>query len=412
MTGKITHSTVAIIGAGPAGLMAAEVLSQAGFTVTVYDAMPSAGRKLLQAGRGGLNVTHSEPYGDFVGRYGDKQSIISTWLEVFNADDLRQWLSELGIETFIGSSGRVYPMNMQAAPLLRLWLQRLRGLGVKFAMRHRCLGWNVAGELRFLHDDVESCINSDAILFAMGGASWARLGSDGAWKTWFESQGLSVSPFLPANCGFDIAWSSIFVDKFAGQPLKNVVLSFTDSKGLVQSKLGEAMLTQHGIEGSLVYALSAEMRDVLLSKGHLVVVLDLMPDVSLDKLQKTLSRSRAKQSLASFFKRQGLSAIQVGLLREVLSIPQLNDMTLVAKTLKQLPLTLLTTRPLDEAISTAGGVDFAQLTPTLMLKQKPGVFCAGEMLDWEAPTGGYLLTAVMASGKIAAQGIISFLSKS
>lgn len=400
---------IAIIGAGPAGLMAAEVLAQAGFSVTVYDAMASAGRKILQAGRGGLNVTHSEVYDDFVTRYGNKQPQITPWLEQFNANDLRQWMSDLGIETFVGSSGRVYPLNMQAAPFLRLWLQRLRGLGVKFAMRHRCLGWNQQGALCFNHQETALLIQPDATLFALGGASWSRLGSDGLWREWFEQQHINVVPFAPANCGFNLAWSAIFSKKFAGQPLKNIVLSFTDSHAQHHRKLGEAMITQHGLEGSLVYALSAALRDEIIAQGSIQVFADLLPDISLQKLQASLQKPRGKQSLATFFKRQGLSTLQVGLLREGLSAEQINDMSLVAKTLKHLALNLLSPRPIDEAISTTGGVNFAELTPKLMLKKMPGTFCCGEMLDWEAPTGGYLLTAVLASGKVAAQGIIEHL---
>lgn len=406
---KAMSKTIAIIGAGPAGLMAAEVLAQAGFALTVYDSMASAGRKILQAGRGGLNVTHSENYEEFVTRYGNKQPQITTWLEQFNADDLRQWMSDLGIETFVGSSGRVYPLNMQAAPFLRLWLQRLRSLGVKFAMRHRCIGWNQQGALCFNHQETALLIQPDATLFALGGASWSRLGSDGLWREWFEQQHINVVPFAPTNCGFNLAWSAIFSEKFAGQPLKNVVLSFKDCHGQRQTKLGEAMVTKHGLEGSLIYALSGALRDVILAKGSLTVLADLMPDTALEKLQTTLNKPRGKQSLASFFKRQGLSAVQVGLLREVLSPEQLNDMSQVAQTLKNLPLNFFNPRPIDEAISTAGGVDFAELTPHLMLKKMPGTFCCGEMLDWEAPTGGYLLTAVLASGKVAAQGIIEHL---
>ena len=408
---SLSQHSIAIIGAGPAGLMAAEVLAKAGLRVTVYDAMPSAGRKLLQAGRGGLNITHSEPYADFVQRYDAKSElIIHGWLTQFDANALRAWVSELGIETFVGSSGRVYPLNMQAAPLLRLWLHRLRAAGVQFAMRHTCLGWTDAGELRLQNPEGEIRINPDATLLAMGGASWPKLGSNGAWKSWFETDGISVSPFLPANCGFNVGWSSIFSEKFAGQPLKNVVLSVTDKKGQTHQKRGEAMLTAHGIEGSLIYALSANIRDALQLNSPVTVWADLMPDVSLDKLQNALGKPKGKQSLASFFKRQGLSAVQVGLLREVLTPQQLSDMALVAQTLKRLPIQIQSTRPIEEAISTAGGVSFSELTQGLMLTQKPGVFCAGEMLDWEAPTGGYLLTAVMASGIVAAKGVIEYLN--
>ncbi|WP_232023435.1 TIGR03862 family flavoprotein [Thiomicrorhabdus aquaedulcis] len=435
--GEALTPTVAIIGAGPAGLMAAECLAKQGVLVTVFDAMPSAGRKLLQAGRGGLNLTHSEAYDQFVSRYGDQSDVVNTWLHTLDANGLRQWASELGIETFIGSSGRVYPTSMQAAPLLRAWLTRLRGLGVQFAMRHRWQGWSAQGELRFLDQhhtparDVS--LTPNATVLALGGASWARLGSNGLWAELLSQRGVALAPFKPSNGGFNVGWSSVFAQKFAGQPIKNVALSFTDHAGKAWHKLGEAMITQHGLEGSAIYALSAPLRESLLAlnkhqdsnlnsnssssssqpglvNASLPLWLDLMPDKSPAQLQAQLLKPRGKQSLSSFLKRAGLNPVQIGLLREVLTSHQLNDMPTVARTLKALPLPILSPRPMDEAISTAGGVLLSELTEHLMLKHCPGVFCTGEMLDWEVPTGGYLLTAVLASAQVAAQGVLEHLN--
>lgn len=423
-------TTVAIIGAGPAGLMAAECLAKQGVLVTVFDAMPSAGRKLLQAGRGGLNLTHSEAYDQFVTHYGEQSDVVNTWLHTLDANGLRQWASELGIETFIGSSGRVYPTSMQAAPLLRAWLTRLRGLGVQFAMRHRWQGWNAQGELRFLdqhHTPArEVSLTPNATVLALGGASWARLGSNGLWAELLSQRGVALAPFKPSNGGFNVGWSGVFAQKFAGQPIKNVALSFTDHAGKTWHKLGEAMITQHGLEGSAIYALSAPLRDTLLAlndtspglvkatltagvSSALTLYADLMPDKTHASLHNTLAKPRGKQSLSSFLKRAGLNPVQIGLLREVLTPHQLNDMPAVARTLKALPLPILSPRPMDEAISTAGGVLLSELTEHLMLKHCPGVFCTGEMLDWEAPTGGYLLTAVLASAQVAAQGVEEYL---
>ncbi|BBP45694.1 NAD(FAD)-utilizing dehydrogenase [Thiosulfatimonas sediminis] len=412
---SVTSFSIAIIGAGPAGLMAADLLSQAGCQVTVYDAMPSAGRKLLQAGRGGFNLTHSEPYDDFIGRYTQREQHITPWLQQFNADDVRLWAEQLGVATYIGSSGRVYPTNMQAAPLLRAWLQRMKLAGVTFKMRHRWLGWTVDGAMQLQH--LEQTLNAtpSATVLAMGGASWPRLGSDGAWVKPLREAGIEIAPLLPANCGFNLLWSDIFKQRFAGLPIKNVRFSYTDLQGITHSKLGEAMLTEYGLEGSLVYALSAGLRDqIQQTKKAVILYADLMPDHSLDALKTRFKRGWAKKgkaSLASLFKKLGLSNVQVGLLREVLSAEQLQDADTVAHTLKQLPLALQSTRPIDEVISSAGGITFDALDANLMLKQKPGVFCAGEMLDWEAPTGGYLLTAVLASGKVVANGVLDYLNR-
>lgn len=404
---------VAIIGAGPAGLMAAEKLIEIGCTVTVYDAMPSAGRKILQAGRGGFNITHSEPYEQFITRFGKKQTQINDWLAVFNADDLRIWAQDLGIETYIGSSGRVYPTSMQAAPFLRAWLHRLKIAGVEFKMRHRWIGWNENNQPIMEYHQEQFPITTDATLFALGGASWPKLGSNGAWVAPFTQANIQISPLLPANCGFNVSWSTIFAERFAGQPLKNIQFRFTDSHGRLHQKRGEAMLTQYGIEGSLTYLLSGVLRDDLIATGqNITLYVDLLPNQTTEHLQNHLQKSwlkKGKMSLSSFYKKAGISALHLGLLREVLTQPELQDMEKVAETLKQLPLSLHSTRPIEEVISSAGGVAFEALDKNLMLIHKPGVFCAGEMLDWEAPTGGYLLTAAFASGIVAANGILNYL---
>lgn len=405
-----TDFDVVIVGAGPGGLMAAEVLAEKGFRIGVFDAMPSAGRKLLQAGRGGLNLTHSEPKADFIGRYGDASGRIAGWLARFDAEALCAWAAGLGVETFVGSSGRVYPVSMQAAPLLRSWLQRLKGGGVRFAMRQRWLGWSENGQLIFEQAGQRYEVRARATLLALGGASWPRLGSDGRWRALLEGRGLLVNAFQPSNCGFNVAWSPVFQERFAGQPLKNGVFSFTDHSGQCWHKQGEAMLTRYGIEGSVIYALSAALRDTLSVQGAVTLTVDLLPGQEGEVLRKRLAKPRGKQSMASHFKRAGLSALQVGLLREVLTPEQLQDAQQVVATLKRLPLALISPRPVDEAISSAGGIALSEVDEHLMLTQLPGVFAVGEMLDWEAPTGGYLLTAVMASAVVAAEGVEAFLS--
>lgn len=401
---------VVIVGAGPGGLMAAEVLAQKGYRIGVYDAMPSAGRKLLQAGRGGLNLTHSEPEADFIGRYGAASEQIAGWLARFDAQALRAWAAGLGVETFVGSSGRVYPLSMQAAPLLRHWLQRLKAAGVRFAMRQRWLGWGENGQLIFEQAGQRHEVRARATLLALGGASWPRLGSDGRWRPLLGARGVQVNAFEPSNCGFNVAWSPIFQERFAGQPLKNAVFSFTDQAGQCWHKQGEAMLTRYGIEGSVIYALSAPLRDTLSAQGAVTLTVDLLPGQAGEELRKRLAKARGKQSMASHFKRAGLSALQVGLLREVLPPEQLQDAQQVVATLKRFPLALISPRPVAEAISSAGGIALSELDAHLMLRRLPGVFAVGEMLDWEAPTGGYLLTAVMASAIVAAEGVEAFLN--
>ena len=390
--------------------MAAEVIAGAGVAVEVCDAMPSVGRKFLMAGRGGMNITHSEAPDAFVARYGDRAPQMGHLLAAFGPEDLRQWMHGLGIESFVGSSGRVFPVGMKAAPLLRAWLHRLRAQGVRFQVRHRWLGWGERGCLRFQTPDGVVERSADAVVLALGGGSWSRLGSDGAWVPLLARAGVSVAPLKPANCGFDVGWSDHFRDRFAGQPLKTVGARVESADGRTIERMGECVVTRHGIEGSLVYALSSVLRDSLLACGTSVLWLDLLPARSLEWVQKELQHPRGARSLASHLQsRLGLRGVKAGLLRECLPPASFADLAVLARGIKALPVALKAPRPLDEAISSAGGVRFSSLTPDLMLQALPGVFCAGEMLDWEAPTGGYLLTGCFASGRAAGQGAIRWL---
>jgi len=389
----------AIIGGGPAGLMAAEVLSQQGFAVDLYDAMPSVGRKFLMAGKGGLNLTHSEPRDAFHSRYGVRQAAIAPLLDAFGPEALRVWASGLGVDTFVGSSGRVFPAEMKAAPLLRAWLHRLRAAGVRIHVRHRWLGWTPGGALRFAGPAGETQVNAAVTVLALGGGSWARLGSDGRWAGLLAAEGIEVAPLRPANCGFECAWRPYFREHFAGQPLKSIAFCFGGD-----TRRGECVVTEHGLEGSLVYAYAARLRDALESTGQAVLHIDLLPDRSAEFVAAEVARPRGSRSLSSHLQsRLGLKGVKMALLREVLSQDVLQDPPRLAASIKALPIPLNTPRPLDEAISTAGGVRFEVLDTGLMLRQRPGVFCAGEMLDWEAPTGGYLLTACLASGRVAGE---------
>ncbi|WP_376750254.1 NAD(P)/FAD-dependent oxidoreductase [Stutzerimonas kunmingensis] len=398
---------VAIIGGGPAGLMAAEVLGQAGVSVDLYDAMPSVGRKFLLAGVGGMNITHAEDYSAFVSRYGERAGELRPLLDAFTPAALREWIHGLGIDTFVGSSGRVFPTDMKAAPLLRAWLKRLRENGVHIHTRQRWLGWDEHGALRIAGPQGESLIDAHATLLALGGGSWARLGSDGAWVPLLAARGIAIAPLQPANCGFEVeGWSAHLRGKFAGAPLKTVSLALPGSA----PRKGEFVLTATGIEGSLVYALSAPIREAINRDGAATVLLDLLPDRTLAQVASALARPRGSQSMAKHLHRQlKLDGVKAALLRELSDAGSFQDPQTLATAIKALPIRLVRPRPLDEAISSAGGVPFEALDANLMLQQMPGVFCAGEMLDWEAPTGGYLLTACFASGRAAAEGMLRWL---
>ena len=410
MTSRPTSSTVAIIGGGPAGLMAADVLSQHGVAVEVFDAMPSVGRKFLRAGVGGLNLTHAEAFPAFVARYAEASETLRPMLEAFGPEAVRAWAANLGVETFVGSSGRVFPLGMKAAPLLRAWLQRLKAQGVSFYPRHRWLGWEANGALHFTSPDGPISRQPAACLLALGGGSWARLGSDGQWVPLLQAQGIDIAPLQPANCGFSVDWSAHFCEHFAGSPLKTITARFTDAHGQPHERLGECVASRHGLEGSLIYALAKPLRETLQQRGEVTLYLDLMPGRDAERVTRELAHPRGSRSLASHLQsRLQLKGIKVGLLRECLPKAAFTDMAQLAAAIKHLPVKLVAPRPIDEAISTAGGVTFGALDEHLMLKARPGIFCAGEMLDWEAPTGGYLLTACFATGRHAAQGIYSYL---
>jgi uncharacterized flavoprotein (TIGR03862 family) len=400
-------SQVVVVGAGPAGLMAAEVLVACGVSVQVYDAMPSAGRKFLLAGRGGLNLTHSESLERFVTRLRPQAPALEALVRAFPPEALREWAAALGISTFVGSSGRVFPVDMKAAPLLRAWLHRLRAAGVVFHMRHRWLGWTGDGALRLTSPEGEVQVRADAVVLALGGASWPRLGSDGAWQTVLQAAGVEVAPLVPSNCGFDVAggWTPHFAQRYAGQPFKSVALAVD---GVVRK--GEFVATVAGVEGSLVYAVSALLREQIAAHGEAVFNLDLMPDRSVERVRAEVAHPRGSRSLSSHLKsRLGLDGIKLAVLYEVLPRETMLDADRLAAAIKALPLRLSATRPIAEAISSAGGVRWEAVDEGLMLKARPGVGCAGEMLDWEAPTGGYLLTASMASGRAAGEGVLRYL---
>jgi uncharacterized flavoprotein (TIGR03862 family) len=409
----------AVIGGGPAGLMAAEALSQGGVQVDLFDAMPSVGRKFLLAGKGGLNLTHSEPIEPFLGRYAERRAALEPSVLAFGPQALRDWAAGQGIETFVGTSGRVFPRDMKAAPLLRAWLHRLRACGVRLHARHRWLGWSADGALRFDTPAGEQHHAADAVVLALGGASWPRLGSDGAWVPLLQSRGAVVAPLRASNCGFDAAptapgrsgWSDHLRERFAGQPVKPVAASFTDATGRTERQQGEFVLTATGIEGSLVYAFSARLREAIAAQGSATLVLDLLPAHSAEQVLAETRRPRGPRSLSTHLKsRLGLQGLKMALLHELLQPAQLADPLALAQAIKALPLTLAAPRPVDEAISTAGGIAFESLDEHLMLRNAPGVFCAGEMLDWEAPTGGYLLTACFATGRTAGLGALQWLA--
>lgn len=404
------QARIAIIGGGPAGLMAAEVLSQAGFYVDLYDAMPSVGRKLLLAGIGGLNITHSEAYDAFSSRYGAAQAALQSSLDHFSPDTLRAWTQGLGIDTFVGTSGRVFPKEMKAAPLLRTWLHRLRQQGVRFHVRHRWQGWTDQGALRISGPCGDITINPDATILALGGASWPKLGSDGAWVPLLETQGIHPAPLQSANCGFEIPWSAVLKQKFSGEPLKSITINFTDHTGTIHQRQGECIISREGIEGSLIYALSRPLRETINATGSASFTIDLAPERAPEKILDALCR-RGSKSLSSHLKSAlGFKGVKTALLYEVLGKEQINDLKTLTATIKALPITVQATRPIAEAISTAGGVCFDDLDQNLMIKKLTGVFAAGEMLDWEAPTGGYLLTACLATGQQAGHGVLNWLT--
>ena len=394
---------VAVIGAGPAGLMAAERLAGAGVRVTVHERMPSVARKFLMAGRGGLNLTHSEPLEAFLKRYGDEPREVARWIDAFSPAELIAWAEGLGQPTFVGSSGRVFPRAMKASPLLRAWLERLQAMGVEVRTRSRWTGWR-DGALVLQTPEGERLEQADAVVLALGGASWPRLGSDGAWRPWLEAAGVEVAPFRPANAGFDVAWSDAFKLRFAGRPLK-AAFSFGG-----RTVRGEAVISTYGIEGGAIYALSAALRDAIEADGAAVLTVDLKPDLSLGRLTERLQRPRGKASLSNHLRKAaGLNPLAIGLMREAGEPP--TQGAALAERMKALPLRLHAIQGLDRAISSAGGVRLDQLDENLMLRRRPGVFVAGEMLDWEAPTGGYLLQASFASAAVAAAGVLSWLDR-
>ncbi|WFU12598.1 TIGR03862 family flavoprotein (plasmid) [Rhizobium sp. CB3090] len=402
----MTAKQITIIGGGPAGLMAAEVLSLSGHRVTVYDSMPTVARKFLLAGKSGLNITHSEEYIRFAGRFGPSSDRLRSALDAFTPDDIRTWAAGLGTETFTGSSGRVFPKVMKASPLLRAWLGRLEAQGVKVLTRHR---WSGFAEGGFAFDTPEgrSVIRCDAALLALGGASYPRLGSDAAWITWLRDKGIDIGDFQPANCGFDVAWSTIFKERFAGEPMKAVTA--TSDAGTFP---GEFVISGHGIEGSLVYAHAASLRDRLESDGKVALTVDLAPGRTAERLSRDLARQDGKASFSNRLRKgAGVEGVKAALLRELVSPANLADPERLSRLIKALPIPLLRPRPITEAISSAGGIRWSGIDDGYMLKALPGIFVAGEMIDWEAPTGGYLLSACFATGRAAARGIEAWLRR-
>ena len=402
-----SHKEIAIIGGGPAGLMAADVLIARGYRPHLFDAMPSLGRKFLMAGKSGLNLTHSEPFADFATRFGAANDALKPALEAFTPDDIVKWAGTLGVETFVGSSGRIFPKDFKAAPLLRAWIKRLRDGGLTIHVRHRWTGWDADGALTFETRDGAATYRADATVLALGGPSWPQLGSDGAWVPEVAKRGVSIAPFQPANCGFDVPWTPFVRERFQGEPVKSVVLSFGN-----ESHRGEFVVSANGVEGSGIYALSTALRDAIARDGSATLMLDLAPDRSLSRLTGNLSRPRDKSSFANHLRKvTGLDGVKAALLRECLAPDVFADMEKLAAGIKALPLKLVRPRPIGEAISAAGGIEFAGLDETYMLRNVEGVFCAGEMLDWEAPTGGYLLSACFASGRAAGAGAADWLGK-
>lgn len=401
----ISTKRVAIIGGGPAGLMAADALIERGLQPHLFDAMPSLGRKFLMAGKTGLNLTHSEGYDAFVTRFGAANSSLRPALDAFTPTDIVVWAKSLGIETFTGSSGRIFPTDFKAAPLLRGWLKKLRQGGLTTHVRHGWRGWDDSGALKFETREGEVTFTADATVLALGGASWPRLGSDAAWVPWLEARSIAIAPFRPANCGFDVSWTPFISERFAGAPVKSVTLTFEGD-----THRGEFVVTANGVEGSGIYALSARLRDAIERNGTATLMLDLTPDRSVERLTGNLSRPRDKSSFANYLRKvTGLDGVKAALLREGLSKEAFNDMATLAAGIKAVPLTLTRPRPIDEVISSAGGIRLDALNANYMTRDVPGLFCAGEMLDWEAPTGGYLLSACFATGRAAGAGAADWL---
>ncbi|HEY4367066.1 MAG TPA: TIGR03862 family flavoprotein [Steroidobacteraceae bacterium] len=403
--------SLTVVGGGPAGLMAAEVACAAGIAVDLYEGKGSVGRKFLIAGKGGLNLTHSDDFARFVERYGSRREKVEQWLTAFDADDLREWARGLGVETFVGTSGRVFPTDLKAAPLLRGWVRRLRQQGVRFHMHHYCQEMGRDGRtLRFLTPDGERIVHANAVVLAMGGGSWPELGSDGQWVPWLREVGAEVATLQPSNCGFEVGWSEVFAQRYAGQPVKSVLVSTRDGQGNVRQLQGEFVITATGVEGSAIYALSADLRDAIAADGVATLELDMAPGRDRERLQRELSQPRGSRTLTEHLRRTvGIDGVKAGLLYEVVQRSDMTDPGRLAAAIKALTLRLVRARPIAEAISSAGGVSFAALDDRLMIRALPGVFCAGEMIDWEAPTGGYLLTACFASGRVAGQGAAAWL---
>lgn len=401
---------VAVIGGGPAGMIAAEWLAQQRYSVKLYDAKPAVLRKFLVAGKGGLNLSRDEDFEKFLTRYGNHRKELEPFLRVFGPTELRAWVQNLGFETFVGSSGKIFPSGMQAVPIRRAWIQRLEQQGVRFHLNHRWLGWDHAEHLVFQSKSGNIRTHPDAVILALGGASWTTTGSDGAWTMTLQQNGVKVSPLKPANCGFEANWSDYFRDRFQGTPLKSVAIHFQPTLGTPSYQQGEFVITHYGVEGSLIYAFSAAIRDEILDHGQAIINLDLSPNWSLEQLETRLSRPRGSRSISSHIEKSvGIHGVKAGLLWEFLPRSVFNDPKQLAIAIKSLAVPLIAPRPIEEAISTAGGVRFEDLDDHLMLKKLPGVFCAGEMLDWEAPTGGYLLTACFSTGQAAARGVVHWL---
>ncbi len=392
--------------------MAAEVLVNAGFKVDLYEAMPTVGRKFLMAGKGGMNISNDEPYDVFLSRFGDRESHIKAVIDSFSPVELKCWLHELGIDTFVGSSGRVFPSDMKAAPLLRKWLQRLRSAGVSFHMRHQWRGWvDDNDQVLIFNVKGERCeVNVDAVILALGGASWPQLGSTGDWVSILAKQSVSIAPLRPSNCGFDVMWSDYFRNRYSGQPLKSVSISVSSKEGLEICHKGELIVTDYGLEGGVIYALSAMVRDEIAVTGYAMIYLDLIPNINKAAAVNKITQDRGKQSMANHLRKQlGINGVKAGLLREIVQVSCFSNAEELCSFIKSMPIKLIAARPIAEAISSAGGVEFAELDRNLMIIKKPGVFCAGEMLDWEAPTGGYLLTACLSLGRAAGMGVIANL---